>query len=233
MCICSLIPDPSVLNESTGPSYIWWIEQPRGHSLTADHIWGSSSFEGLKWEFTKAYHWTKDLSLSFSPALKPHAFLRSPWSRERERDSRAPQPSFCLCLHIGPLTVCELEVWHFPSGPQISVTQTGKPWHAAHSPTYLREHNGGSPCRGSPLQSGQNLLVPPALQQSPWETGGQRRHVWSVFSSLLSVKWEKRGKNRAQIFTGLFLFGAVHVSVQNTVLKNLLPHLIVFYLYFI
>ena len=121
-------------------------------------------------ELTKAYRCTKDMSLSLS-SPKPHRCLSPPWSKEHERTATLP---FCLLLflHAAPPTVCDPEVWHFPSSPQVSVTQPGAL--ARCPPPYLSQEGTKEGCRARISSSALPDCVTPADTCTPAEPRGKQ-----------------------------------------------------------
>lgn len=141
---------------------IWWILQwlVPGRMDSRQAIRPQRCF---RVEWTKAYRCTKDMSLSFSSAPKPHL------CRSR-----------CSFPLAAPLPVFDPEVWHFPSSPQVSVTQPGG---LGMPPTGLPVSEGTT--EGCRVRISSPVLPRPGDPCCHLHTGGERLDDWSLFLSWL------------------------------------------------
>lgn len=85
------------------------------------------------------------------------------------KDSHSPLLS-ALFLPAAPLTVCDPEVWHFPSSPQVSVTQPGAL--ARCPPPYLSQEGTKEGCCARISSSALPDCVTPADSCTPAEPRG-------------------------------------------------------------
>lgn len=124
------------------------------------------------------------MSLSVSPALKPHLCPFSSWSKEHERTATLPLSFsfFTQRLWLCVIRRCDT----FPVAHRY-LLPSWELWHAARRPTCLRGHNRGMLCEDL-LSSPARFYTPAATCAPANPTGSSGADLqWLILAFILTV----------------------------------------------